>query len=262
VTDGSVTGRLAGKVAIITGGAGGIGLETARLFLAEGARVTIVDLTPDTVATAVDTLGGGDRVLGVAADVTDEAAVRGYVEATVEQFGTIDVLFNNAGIEGKVVPVVEIDVDDFDAVLRVNLRGVFLGLKHVLPVLYAKGSGSVINTSSVGGFHGNPGLAPYVSSKHAVIGITKSVALEAAPYGVRVNSVHPSAVNTRMMRSLEQGYAPDDPEGARQNFAEALPLKRYAEPIDVARLVLFLASDESEFITGVQYRVDGGQGAL
>lgn len=262
MTDRPVSGRLAGKVAIVTGGAGGIGLETSRLFLAEGARVAVVDLTEQAVAGAVDALGAGADVIGVAADVTDEESVRGYVAATLDAFGTIDVLFNNAGIEGKVVPVIDIEVDDFEAVLRVNLRGVFLGLKHVLPVLYAKGSGSVINTSSVGGFHGNPGLAPYVSSKHAVIGLTKSVALEAAPHGVRVNSVHPSAVNTRMMRSLEQGYSPDDAEGARRAFAEALPLKRYAEPIDVARLVLFLASDDSEFITGVQYRVDGGQGAL
>jgi NAD(P)-dependent dehydrogenase (short-subunit alcohol dehydrogenase family) len=257
-----MTGRLNGKVAIITGGAGGIGLETARLFLAEGAKVALVDRTEEAVATAASALGGGDWVIGLAADVADEEAVRGYVAATLAEFGTIDVLFNNAGIEGKVAPVVDIDVDDFDEVLRVNLRGVFLGLKHVLPVLYEKGTGSVVNTSSVGGFHGNPGLAPYVSSKHAVVGITKSVALEAAPYGVRVNSVHPSAVNTRMMRSLEAGYSPDDAESARRSFAEALPLKRYAEPIDVARLVLFLASDESEFITGAQYRVDGGQGAL
>jgi 3alpha(or 20beta)-hydroxysteroid dehydrogenase len=120
----------------------------------------------------------------------------------------------------------------------------------------------VINTSSVGGLHASPNMTPCVASKHAVVGLTKTVAVKAAQYGVRVNSIHPAAVNTRMMRSLEEGYSPGSPEDARARFEQALPLGRYAEPIDVARLVVFLASDDSTFISRAQYRVDGGQGAL
>lgn len=256
-----MTGRLAGKTAIVTGGAGGIGLATARAFLDEGARVAVVDLEQAQVDAAVASLGAGGSVVGIAADVSDEASVRRYVAATVGAFGGVDMLFNNAGIEGRVAPLTDVRVEDFDRLYGVNVRGVLLGLKHVLPVLYARGGGSVINTSSVGGFHGVAELGPYVTSKHAVVGLTKVAALEAAPYGVRVNSIHPSAVNTRMMRSLEAGFSPDDADAARSGFAEAIPLKRYAEAIDIARLVVFLASDESDFITGAQYRIDGGQGA-
>jgi 3alpha(or 20beta)-hydroxysteroid dehydrogenase len=256
-----MSGRLVGMSAVVTGGAGGIGLTTARALLDEGARVAIVDLLQEQVDAAVASLDGGADVIGVAADVSDEDAVRRYVSTAVGAFGGIDILFNNAGIEGRVAPIRDIAVEDFDRVYRVNVRGVFLGLKHVLPVMYERGAGSVVNTSSVGGFHGVAELGPYVSSKHAVIGLTKVAALESAPYGVRVNSIHPSAVNTRMMRSLEAGFSPEDAEAARSGFAEAIPLKRYAEAIDIARLVVFLASDESDFITGAQYRIDGGQGA-
>jgi NAD(P)-dependent dehydrogenase (short-subunit alcohol dehydrogenase family) len=254
--------RLSGKVAIITGAAGGLGIATAALLHEEGARVALVDLGGAALDAALASFGTTDGVIAVPADVTDEDDVRAYVARTVEAFGTVDILFNNAGVEGVVRPIIETSKADFEKVQSVNVVGVFLGLKHVLPVLYAKGRGSVINTSSVGGFSGPPGMSAYVSSKHAVIGLTKVAALEAAKHGVRVNSVHPSAANTRMMRSLEASFAPDDSERARAQFAKAIPLGRYAEPIDIAQLVLFLASDDSAFITGAQYRIDGGQGAL
>lgn len=257
-----MTGRLKGKVAVITGGAAGIGLETARIFVEEGASVAIVDIADDAVTAAAIELGQPGRVIGITADVTSEADVQRYVREAVAAFGGIDIFFNNAGIEGKVEPIVSIDLADFERVQRVNVTGVFLGLKHVLPVMYERRSGSVINTSSVGGFHANAGIAPYVTSKHAVIGLTKTAALEAAPFGVRVNSIHPAAVNTRMMRSLEAGFSPDAAEQARLTFEAAIPLKRYGEPRDIARLVLFLASDDSSFVSGAQYRIDGGQGAL
>lgn len=256
-----MTRRLSGKVAIITGASGGLGLATARLMHDEGAKIVLVDLEGAALEAALASFRESGRAIAVAADVTREDDVRRYVARAVAAFGTIDILFNNAGIEGKVRPIVDMDLADFETVQSVNVTGVFLGLKHVLPVLYGKRQGSVINCSSVAGLEGSANLSPYVTSKHAVVGLTKVAALEAAPHGVRVNSIHPSAVNTRMMRSLEDSFVPEDSERARASIARAIPLGRYGEPIDIARLVLFLASDDSDFITGAQYRIDGGKGA-
>lgn len=254
--------RLQDRIAIITGGSGGIGKAAAALMLEEGACVTLVDLDQAGLAATVKELGAGDRVLAMHADVANEDEVRRYVQATLDRFGRIDVFFNNAGIEGKVAPLEQQDTAMFDKVIAINVRGVYLGLKHVLPHMYRAGRGSVINTSSVAGLVGFADVLPYVTSKHAITGMTKVAAIEAARHGVRVNSVHPSPVNTRMMRSLEAGFDPNDPEAAKADFEKAIPLGRYGEPGDVANLVLFLASDESSFITGAQYRIDGGMGAL
>ncbi|MDK8641470.1 SDR family NAD(P)-dependent oxidoreductase [Niallia taxi] len=254
--------RLENKVAIITGGAGGIGKVSAKRFLEEGAKVVLVDLfqeSLDQTKAELDKLG---EVITIQADVSQEEDVKNYVEKTVERFGKIDVFFNNAGIEGKVAPITEQKVEDLDKVLAVNVRGVFLGLKHVLAVMKEQGYGSVINTSSVAGLSGSPNVTPYIASKHAVVGLTKATAVEVAPYKVRVNSIHPSPVNTRMMRSLEEGFAPGQAEAAKADMEKSIPLGRYGESEDISNLVLFLASDESSFITGVQYRVDGGMGAL
>lgn len=256
--------RLENMVAVVTGGAGGIGKATARRFLEEGAKVTIVDISADSLEAVAQDLaefGGPDRLLTVQADVTKEEDVASYVNRTVEHFGTIDVFFNNAGIEGKIQPLVDISLEDFEKVLAVNVRGVFLGMKHVLPVLTEKNAGSIINMSSNAGLDGTANLGPYVASKHAVAGLTKTAALELEGRRVRVNSIHPSPVNTRMMRSIESGFNAGDSEAARRDFAGRIPLGHYAEAVDVANLVLFLASEESAFITGAQYRVDGGMGA-
>ena len=183
------------------------------------------------------------------------------MKAAVDHFGRIDIFFNNAGIEGKVAPLVEQTLEDFEKVMNVNVRGVFLGLKHVLPLMMKQGSGSIINTSSVAGLAGWPGITPYVASKHAVVGLTKNAALEAASANVRVNSIHPSPVNTRMMRTIEAGAGKGSTEDAKETISQDIPLGRYGEVSDIANLVLFLASDESTFITGCQYRVDGGIGA-
>jgi len=246
---------------LITGGARGLGATVAEEFVKRGAKVAIVDLPSEDFDATRDKLAAQGDVLAIAADVSQEADVEHYVKQTVDAYGGIDVFFNNAGIEGKVGRIVDTDIEDFDRVIAVNVRGVFLGLKHVLRVMTAKQSGSVINTSSVAGLRGSQLIAPYNTSKHAVVGLTRAAALEVASYGVRVNSIHPSPVNTRMMRSLEQGVSPDDTESAREMFRHGIPLGRYGEPIDIANLVLFLASDESSFITGAQYRVDGGMGA-
>lgn len=248
--------KLKDKVALITGGAGEIGKVTAKLFLEEGAKVVLVDLSKDALDETKEELEPIGEVHTIQADVTKEPDVANYVEQTVEKYGKIDVFFNNAGIEGKVAPIIEQSVENLDNVLSVNIKGVFLGLKHVLRVMKNQGYGSVINTSSVSGLHGSPHISPYITSKHALVGLTKAAALEMARNNVRVNSIHPSPVDTRMMRSLEEGLQTE-----QESIARTIPLGRYAESSDIAKLVLFLASDDSEFITGSQYRVDGGMGA-
>lgn len=243
------------KVALITGGAAGLGAAAAKAFLAEGAKVAVVDIEPGTLAATASELGGDkDRLLTIAADISREEDVRRYADETVARWGRIDVFFNNAGIEGTVAPLVDQAVADFDRLVSVNIRGTWLGLHYVLPVMYAQRSGSVINTSSIGGLTAGPlPVSPYVTSKFAITGLTRIAATESAPYQVRVNSIHPSPVNTRMMRSLEEGSG-----AARADIARSIPLGRYAEAGDVANLVLFLASGQSSFITGSQHRVDGG----
>jgi len=243
------------KVALITGGAGGLGAATARAFLNEGAKVAIVDLDQGALdATAADLAADPDRLISIAADVSKDEDVKRYVDTTVSTWGRIDAFFNNAGIEGKVAPLVDQAVADFDRLVSINIRGTWLGLHYVLPVMYAQKSGSIINTSSIGGLSAGPlPVSPYVTSKFAITGLTRIAAVESAPYQVRVNSIHPSPANTRMMRSLEEGSG-----AAQEDIAHSIPLGRYAEPEDIANLVLFLASTQSAFITGSQHRIDGG----
>lgn len=248
--------RLSDKTAVITGGAGSIGTTTARLFLEEGARIVLVDLKEDALQRAADELGGGDDVLTCAADVTKAEDVRNYVARAVEAFGKIDAFFNNAGIEGVVKPIVDYPEEKFDQVIAVNVRGVWLGCKYALPAM--NDGGSMILTSSVAGLNGSPDVSAYITSKHAVVGIMRAVAIEAAPRRIRVNSIHPSPVDNRMMRSLEEGFAPGEAAAAKEELEKTIPLGRYAEPDEIARLVLFLASDDSRFITGTTQVIDGG----
>lgn len=247
-------GRLDGKTAIITGGAGGIGRATAELFLDEGANVSLVDLEGAALEEIKAASTHQQRILTVTADVTNEDDVANYVARTKDAFGRVDILFNNAGIIGGVVPIVDQSLEDFNKVLGINAVGVFLGLKHVMPIMQEQSSGSIINTSSVDGLRGSPDLSPYAASKHAVIGLTKTAALEIADYGVRVNSIHPAPVTGNMMETVEEGVE-------ASTILSTIPFGHYARAEDISRLVLFLASDDSSFITGSQYRVDGGIGA-
>lgn len=251
--------ELQGKVAVITGGAGGIGKVTAKLFSDEGAKVALVDLNRQALEEAAKEAGldSKDHLL-IEADVSKEEDVARYVDEVTKKFGKIDVLFNNAGIEGKAFPIVEQPADNIDNVLNINIKGVFFGMKHVLPGMTEQKSGSIINTSSVAGWIGFPGLSPYVASKHAVIGLTKTAALEVASSGVRVNAICPAPINTRMMRAVEAGLSPDNPEQGREAFTQAIPMGRYGESDEVAQLVLFLASDRSRYVTGSPYLIDGG----
>lgn len=253
-------GRLDNKVAIITGGAGGIGLQAGRLFAQEGAKVLLVDLHENALKEAVQTIGS-DAVRYCAADVTQPDQTQQYIQAAVEQFGGVDVLLANAGIEGEVKPITDYAIDMFDQVMAVNVRGVWLGLKYAAPEMAKRGGGSIVITSSVAGVRGAAGVSAYIASKHAVIGLMRTATLEMADMKIRVNTVNPAPVDTRMMRSLEKGFEPDDPGRAKEMVSAMVPLQRYADPVEVARIMLFLASDESSYCSGGVYMVDGGMTA-
>lgn len=246
--------QLTGKTALITGAGGEIGAATARLMAARGARVVGVDLSVAAMAPLADL---GDRFHPIQGDVTSEESVRAFV-ARAEALGALDIFFNNAGIEGPVHPVGDYPLEAFRRVVDVNLIGVFLGLKHVVPAMMARGHGAVINTSSVAGLTGTAGMTAYNATKHAVIGLTRSVAAEAGPKGVRVNSVNPGPIASRMMVSLEDGLTGGKGAAARTAFEGLIPLGRYGTPDEVAALVAFLASEDARYIHGSVMTLDGG----
>lgn len=251
--------RLADKVALITGATGGIGLAAARLFSAEGAKLVLVDLDQGALDQAV--AGLGNQAIGIAADVTDDAANAGYVRAALERFGRLDIAFLNAGIEGAIANLPDYPLDLYERVMAVNVRGVFLGLRHAIPAMRQGGGGSIVITASLAGLRGTPRLSAYVASKHAVVGLMKTAALECAQHGIRVNTINPAPIATRMIEALEEGYAPGAAAMVKQKMEKAVPLRRYGQPEEVARLALFLASDEASYITGNVYPVDGGMSA-
>ncbi len=247
--------RLKDKVAIITGGAAGIGFATAKLFLDEGAKVMLVDVNKNNMEKEVKALKN-PNLSHCIADVSRAKDTEAYVQETLKVFGKIDIFFNNAGIEGCSKPLVEYPEDMFDRVIAVNLKGVWLGCQYVLPKM--EDGGSVMITSSVAGLKGFAGLGAYVASKHGVNGIMRVAALESANRKIRVNSIHPGPVNNQMMRRIEKDISPEHPEEVIKGFEQMVPLKRYADSEEIAKLALFLASDESAYITGCMHVVDGG----
>lgn len=251
-----------GRTALVTGAGNGIGRETALRFAQAGARVALVDLDERANARTLALVreAGGEGV-AIEADVTRADQVRRYVEATCEAYERIDCFFNNAGIEGRVAPIADMDEAVFDAVIAVNVKGVFLGLRHVLPVMLAQGGGAVVNTASVAGLTGSPGLGPYCASKHAVIGLTKVAAGETAAQGVRVNAVCPGPIDTRMIHEIERMVNPSDPDRVGSGYKASIPNKRYGTVTEVADVVLFLCSDLASNVTGAQWVVDGGRTA-
>ena len=258
--------RLEGKVAIITGATGGIGQAASRLFAEEGARVTLVDLDESALQELARSIGE-ERASYIAADVTDPDQSQAYVDAAVNRWGGIDILLANAGIEGVVSDIPDYPIDVFDRVMAVNVRGVWLGIKYAVPAMRERGGGSIVITSSTAGIGGASEMSAYNTSKHAVIGMMRCAALEGATHGIRVNTVNPAPIETRMMRSIEEQRVAilDDPnltvETAKQSYATRIPLRRYGNPEEVARMMLFLASDDSSFCTGGIYMVDGGRSA-
>ena len=252
-----------GKVALITGAGNGIGRATALAFAARGAKVVVVDRDAagaERTAATIKQQGGEARPH--VADVTKSADVQAYVKAALDAYGRIDCFFNNAGIEGKVAPIAEYDEAVFDEVLGVNVKGVFLGLRHVLPVMLKQKAGAVVNTASIAGLVGTPGMAAYAASKHAVIGLTKAVSGEVARSGVRVNAVCPGPIDTRMISAIEAQIEPANPGSVRDRYHAALPLGRYGTPEEVANVVLFLCSGLASNINGAQYVVDGGRTSI
>jgi len=251
--------RLKGKVAVITGGAGGIGMAAGKLFAAEGADVLLADLNESALQDAVQSIGS-NRVSCFVVDVTKAGDNEAMIACAEERYGGVDVMLANAGIEGELAPIVDYDEASFDQVLGVNVKGVFLGLKSSIPALARRGGGSIVITSSVAGVSGGPGMSAYVTSKHAVIGLMRSAARECAGQNIRVNTVNPSPVETRMMRSIED-MMPGESEQAKELMQARIPLQRYGEPEEIAKVMLFLASDDSSWVTGSVYMADGGQTA-
>lgn len=242
-----------GKVAIITGGGGDIGRVTAVTLAEQGAKLFIVDVDGEAVEATVKAVREvGGTAEGTTADVSNPEQVEAYAQKAADTFGDIDLFFNNAGIEGPAAPITDYPVEAFDKVLSVNVRGVFLGLKFVLPRM--KSGGAVVNMASVAGLIGSPGLVGYIASKHAVIGITRTAALEQAARNVRVNAVCPAPIQGRMMKSIETNVGATEEDA----FKGTVPMGRYGTPQEVANLTVMLLSDEASFMTGSFYTVDGG----
>ena len=252
--------KLKDKIAIITGGADGIGRVTAEFFLKEGAEVLIFDNNKANLKNTIKEINS-KKISHFFGDVTVLEDNLKAVELAKEKFGGLDIFIANAGIEGDVKNIEDYNVETFDKVMNVNIKGVFLGLKASIPAMSDRGGGSYIISSSVAGLTGAPGLAPYATSKHAVTGLMRSAAKECAERNIRVNSINPSPVETRMMRSIEEGLMPEDSNQAKDIFESNIPMGRYAKADDVAKLMLFLASDDSSFITGSVYTIDGGNTA-
>jgi NAD(P)-dependent dehydrogenase (short-subunit alcohol dehydrogenase family) len=248
--------RFAGKVALITGAVGGIGTATSLKLVREGAKVALLDVDD----AAMKALAGelGDAASWRHCDVGDEASVAAAIAAAEKHFGRIDIGVLNAGVSGKRQAFEDIDASAFDKVIGINARGVFLGLKHLFPALRRQGAGSIVVTASTEGLRGNAGLAPYVASKHAVIGLARTAALEWAQHNIRVNCVNPAPVDTPMLRAIEKGLTDSGVKNVRSRYTSRIPLGRYATPEEVAGFIAFLASEEASFSTGGAYLVDGG----
>jgi len=250
--------KLDGKVCMVTGGAGSLGLAAARLFIAEGAKVTLVDLESAGPDKAAAQLGDGSAA-AIAGDVTRAADVRNFVAATVARWGKIDVLFSNAGNFGTVAPIASYPEDVFEAVYAVHVRGAFLARKYVVPQM--NDGGSIIITSSIVGTQGAPGVYAYVTAKHAQVGLMRSLAKELAPRRIRVNTLHPGPIDNRFQQAVEADLSKAMGRDATAYLNETIPLGRHGRPDEIARTVLYLASDDSSFTTGATLMLDGGMSA-
>lgn len=239
-------GRLDGKIAVVTGAASGIGRDIARSFLAQGARVVIADISDQAEVAAAEL---GNNAIGFRVDVSRSNEVEAMLDFAVSRFGRLDILCNNAGFDGALAPVAEYDVDEFDRVVAVNLRGVFLGIRHAIPRI--KGHpGAIINTSSIAGSVVMPNMPAYCAAKAGVMQLTKVAAVECAPMGIQVNAICPGVIRTQMVAGLPHEFI--------EGLERATPAGRIAEPWEVANLAVFLASGEAPYLTGCSIAIDGG----
>jgi NAD(P)-dependent dehydrogenase (short-subunit alcohol dehydrogenase family) len=250
--------RLRDRVAVITGAANGIGAAAARRCVLEGARVVLVDRDANSLQSLQTDLG--DHAVALEADVADHDTAARYVALALERFGRLDVALLNAGMAGTIAPIHKVTPDDFDRILAVNVRSVWSGIAASFPEMKAAG-GSIVVTASTGGVMGAQYVAPYIASKHAVIGLVKSAAIEGARFGIRVNAVAPAPIDTAMMQHINQGLGDGDAERSQARTIAHVPLRRFGTADEVARMMVFLASGEASYCTGGTYLLDGGMAA-
>ena len=242
------------KVALVTGAASGIGLATARAFVEAGAAVALADVNEAAVRSAADDLvAAGHKAIAVRCDVADDAQVEAMVDRTVSEFGRLDAAFNNAGVMARIAPTAASTREEWDRVIGVNLRGVWSCMKHELRLMERQKSGAIVNSASVGALTGNPGIGSYIASKHGVVGLTRTAALEYVKHGIRVNAVNPGLIDTQVARDVVNGD-----EEAYAEIAKHVPIGRAGRPEEIASAVLWLCSPGASYVVGHALTVDGG----
>jgi NAD(P)-dependent dehydrogenase (short-subunit alcohol dehydrogenase family) len=242
-----------GKVALVTGAASGMGLATARAFAEAGASVVLADFKEEVKAAAQDLVTAGHKAIAVRCDVSDDAQVEAMVDRAVAAFGRLDAAFNNAGVMAKIAPTADSTLDEWERVIGINLRGVWSCMKHELKQMERQGSGAIVNNASVGALTGNPGIGSYIASKHGVVGLTRTAALEYIGLGIRVNAVNPGLIDTQVGRDVFRGD-----EKVYEETAKRVPIGRAGRPEEIAAAVLWLSSPGASYVVGHALTVDGG----